>query len=82
MVPVDSGRVVALRSVAVVVSDLEIVNVVQLRLERGARRCPPLREVEVAELLGDDVLDLALACGQRRPTEAALTPVTPGQVTK
>ena len=59
MTPLDGGGRVPLGPVAVVMSHLQVVDVMQHRFERSPRAGGTPGEVEQAKLLGNDVFDLA-----------------------
>ena len=77
----EIGRV-ALRSVAVLVGCLEIVDVMQPRRVGGAVLGGSVVDIEVAKHLGNDVLYVAFADGQRHRTQPAAAVVAPGDVSE
>lgn len=80
MTPLEAGGRVPLGPVAVIVGNLQVVDVMQHRFERSSGACGTPGEVEEAELLGDDVLDLALGDRQGQGTQTASASVPRGEV--
>lgn len=71
---------VSLCPVAVVVGQLEVVYVVEGRLEFGSMCCSTACDVEYAEFLGDDVIYVDPVLAQRDGAKAAQPVVAPPKI--